>query len=315
MTPRWLLLALFLMSCKSPAPLPPWAAQELRLEGDFVLSPGRGEGSSEPAAKDAALSDAVERFVRYCRVDVDTFDRIEETYSSAAGESSTIESRSLVRAKAFVSRAIPDRWHLTKEGRRHRAAVLLKIPKSELERISSQKDVKLSVDIAVHQETSSGDLVPLEEGAVLRSGDGYSLYLRPSDTSFLYVFQVDALGKSARLFPNPAFKTSANPVAAGSELWVPNGAEVLVLDEVTGKERLFIFGSREPIAELEKASELEIKDLDELVSIKKMGVASTRAKVAPDRVPSPRKPSAVAEVKRKLQAQGEFVYETWFWHR
>ena len=141
------------------------------------------------------------------------------------------------------------------------------------------------------------------------------MFVRPSDTCFIYIYQLDAQGKSTRVFPNEAFKTARNPVPAGAGLWVHNEKDVLVLDETTGKERLYVFGSPRSVPELETSGELAGKDLDEVVAIQKMGVAKTRPKLEPGSVPSPRKPSGVVEVQRKLQAEGAFVYETWFWHR
>lgn len=313
-------VALLLIGCSSaglnPESGPAWLSSEITAQGDFIYAVGRSRDKpSEQEAKDAALVDAVERFVRYCRVDVDTFDRLEESYSSTGGEKTSIESKSLVRAKAFVARAVPEKWHLSGSGRKRSAAVLLKVPKSEFDRISSQKDVRLSLDIALYHEDKVGVMQPMDEGAVLQSADGYALFIQPSDTCFLYIYQIDALGKSSRVFPNPAFRTAANPVAAGAGLWVPNEKDVLLLDETTGKERLYVLGSLERVPELEGAAALEGKDLDAVVAIKKMGVAAVREKLSPGQVPAPRKAAAIVEVKRKLQAQGQFVYETWFWHR
>ncbi|MCX5866265.1 MAG: hypothetical protein NT009_02115 [Proteobacteria bacterium] len=44
-------------------------------------------------------------------------------------------------------------------------------------------------------------------------------------------------------------------------------------------------------------------------------MAGVKQKRDPDAVVPPKKNQAVAEVKRKLQAEGAFVYETWFWHK
>jgi len=46
-----------------------------------------------------------------------------------------------------------------------------------------------------------------------------------------------------------------------------------------------------------------------------MGVAGLKKKTNPGEVAIPRKTQQVAEVKKKLQAEGAFVYETYFWHK
>jgi hypothetical protein len=132
----------------------------------------------------------------------------------------------------------------------------------------------------------------------------------------LYLFQIDALGRSFQLFPNPSYRTEANPVQAGHVVWIPNEKDLMVLDETTGKERFYLFASRERIPELESdRSPIAGKDLDDLVAIKKMGVVGIREKHDAVTITAPQRTRDVLEVKKKLQAEGAFVYETWFWHK
>ena len=85
-----------------------------------------------------------------------------------------------------------------------------------------------------------------------------------------------------------------------------------MLDETTGKERFYLFASLDQIVELEGASTLQQADFDR--ALKTMGVAGLKKKLNPYQAKPPKRVQ-VADVKKKLQAEGAFVYETWFWHR
>ena len=107
-------------------------------------------------------------------------------------------------------------------------------------------------------------------------------------------------------------KYGSNP-----DIWIPNTKQLFELDEITGKEYLYIFASPERIEDFEGKTALSLKkkDIDNVIEIKKMGIAGLRQKIYTEKVVPPKKTQKVAEVKKKLQAEGAFVYETWFWHR
>lgn len=317
-----ILPALLLAQLARPvhAAKPEWIKKTIIPEGDFIYSVGHSRPQKdERDARDEAIANATKEFVRYCKTDIDSLSRIYETYSSEDGkvsEKTEIESRDQVRIKAFVKRAIVEEWHVRRKKRRYLASVLLKIPKEEYDRISAERNVKLSVDIGFYYEDADKTMQPLSDGSVLRSGDGYALYLKPSDTCFIYVYQVDALNKSYRLFPNKDFNTAGNPVPAGATLWIPNDKEVLFLDETTGKEYFYVLASPEKIAEFEgeRSISLTRKSLDSTIGLKKMGPAGVRKKLDTTKITPPGK-TDVVEVRKKLQAEGAFAYETWFWHK
>ncbi len=300
-------------------PLPPWFEKTIITQENYIFAVGHSSPQAEEQkARDEALANATREFARYCRADIESLDNIYETYAATGSKTKntvSLESRNQLRVNAFVRHSLAQEWYLQRQKNNYLASVLLKIPKEEMDRISSEKNARVSVDIALYYEDGSKKLQPLAEGSVLRSGDGYALYARPGDTSYLYVYQVDALNKSFRLFPNSQFKTASNPVARGAQLWIPNGDDVLFLDETTGKESLYLFASSERIEELEGgAAALTRKDLDYVAHIKKMGAAGLRPKSDASPV-LPHVGSDVVEVKNKLQAAGGFVYETWFWHK
>jgi len=303
------------------SPEPGWFKKTIIPQGEFIFSVGHSQPrATEQEAKDNALAKATEEFVRYCKVDVQSFDRSIEVYSKEQGKEfskSSFEAQGVIRARAFVSRALPEEWYVRKEKGKFLASVLLKVPKEEFDRIVNEKNIKLSLDVLFYYEGEDGRMQILNEGDVLKSGDGYAIYVKPSDSCYLYVYQVDALGKSYRLFPNQDFETVLNPLPPAGDLWIPNAAKLFTLDETTGKEYFYIFASPDKMPDFEgqAAVELTKKDIDNVVGIKKMGVAGVKQKRDPGAVVPPKKNQAVAEVKRKLQAEGAFVYETWFWHK
>jgi len=301
---------------------PAWFDKTIIPEGAFISAVGHSQPrKTELEAKEDALGAATKEFIRYCRVSVDSFDRSIEMYSKAGGKefkSMDLQTQNTVRAKAFVSRVIPEDWYVTKTGGGFAASVIIKVPKEEFDRISSENNVKLSLDVLFYYENEKGRMLPVSEGAVLKSGDGYALYVKPGDTCYLYVYQIDSLGKSFRLFPAAGYKTASNPVSAAADLWIPNDKSLFTLDEVTGKEYFYLFASPQPIREFEgdSAAKLDKSDIDNIVSLKKMGVAGLKPKREPSLLPPSNKSGLdVLEVKKKLQSEGAFVYETWFWHK
>jgi hypothetical protein len=301
-------------------PAPAWLEKTVIPGESVIRTVGRSSPQkTEKDAKDEALAEATAQFVKYCGVRVEAFARSLEIYSKDQGKEyarSGVEAQNLIRARAFVSRAVPEEWHVAKEGRKYVASVLLRVPKEEMDRILNEKDVKLSLDIVLYYEDDKGHMKPMSEGTVLKSGEGYALYLKASDQAFIYVYQVDGAGKSFRLFPNKAFRTAENPVSSAADLWIPNEKDLVTLDDTTGKERLFIFASPTKLPDFEgdAGAELAAKDLEGAKGITKMGVAGLKKKVSETSVTPPQKRDVV-EVKKKLQADGAFVYETWFWHR
>ncbi len=300
-----------------------WAGKSIIPGDHFIWAVGHSSPQqSEQLARDEAFSNALKEFSRYCKATVNAYDRSIETYGVEKGKhdsSQNIDSQNSVLVKASVSGAVADDWFIRKEGSAVLASVLLKIPKKEYERISQENNpARVSLDILFYHEDAQGRMQTLSDGSVLRSGDGYALYVQPDNPCYLYVYQVDQLGKAYRLFPNEQWETLANPLPGSTGCWLPNSSDLFVLDETTGKEFFFVFASRDKIKEFENGSgaTLTRKDLASAIAINKMGVARLRNKKDKSHiVPPKRKTTDVIEIKKKLQADGAFVYETWFWHQ
>jgi len=305
---------------------PAWYDKIIEEEDNFVFATGNSQPRPTVAdAKNDALADAVDEVVKYSKVTVESFSRsieVSSTQQSKEYYRSDFNTQRRIRANAFIRWATPMEWYIRKMARMrgnrkiseyYLASVHLRVPQKEIERIQKEKNIKLSLDIGIYFENEQGKLKYITEGAVLHSGNAYTLYIRPTDECYLYIYQVDDLGRSYRLFPNEEYNTGANPVRAGEDYWIPNTEQYFVLDEIIGKERLYLFASSERIVELEGSSELEQADFDRV--LKTMGVAGLKEKLSTYQVKPPKKKVHVAEIKRKLQAEGAFVYETWFWHR
>lgn len=307
-------------SSKSGDESPAWIGQTIIEEGDYFYSIGYSiPKPTEQEARDDAVIAATTEFVRYCKVDIQSFTRSMEAYAEKDGkitQASDTKSQIVASSRAFVSQTIPVDWYLKKDKKNYIAYVMLKIPKSEFERIVNEKNIKISLDVLFYTEDAKGNIRSLSEGEVLRSGDSYAIFLRPSDQCWVYVYQIDALSNCFRLFPNEEFNTETNPMIIGDGYWIPNPQELFYLDEMTGRETIYIFASLVKIPEFEETNmELSKSDLDNVIQFKKMGVAGVKPKRNTQQETPPKKSINMVDIKNKLQGEGAFVYQTWFWHK
>lgn len=320
---KWitLLIILSLQYISLSQNMPYWYEKTIIPQKEYILSVGHSsENKSLDEAKKQALSNATSEFVRYCKVDVETFSRSVEAYSQgneAENINKTFEATNSITVKAFVRRTIVEDWFIQKESENYKASVLLKVPIEEFERISNEKNIKLSLDIVFYYEDKNGNMKEFSEGDILTSGSSYSIFTKASDMCYLYVYQADAAGKSYRLFPNKEYNTIQNPVQSKKDNWIPNNQEMFFLDETIGKEKIMVFASLNKIDEFEgdNAINLETKDILNVREIKKMGVGGLKPKINNDQLTIPKKSIKLIDIKNKLQSEGSTVYEMWFWHK
>ena len=178
---------------------------------------------------------------------------------------------------------------------------------------AEKKEEPLALEAALVYVGADGKLRAVREGAAMTSSDNYALYLKPAQDCWIYIYQADSAGNTLRLFPNPDFKTAANPVYAGRELWAPNDGDYYFLDENKGKETIYVVASRKPKAALEELvsakQEAFLKKVDEL---KLMGAGGRRSvnvvKTKPLR-------GAEADIiSKRLGAAGDFLFTVSFRH-
>jgi hypothetical protein len=120
-----------------------------------------------------------------------------------------------------------------------------------VDRPEQKPEEKLSVKASFLYE-DNGVPKQMYEGMTLRSHvDFYSVYFRPEQDCYVYVYQVDSTGAIYQLFPNLTFSNSWNPVKKGKSYTIPGKDQRFYLDDVTGEERLYLLASKTPATELE----------------------------------------------------------------
>jgi len=258
-----------------PSVEPTWILDPIEEKDGFLCVVGRSRPKNEKEkAKEEAILNAMDQVVKYIGMSVESFARSMEAESIRQDLNyykADYRVQTQIRAKAFIRRATPTDWYIRRVARMqgekrvsefHDAFVRVKVPVEEIDRLQDERDIKLSLDIGFYHESKTGEFEEMTEGTILRSGDAYAIYIKPTDTCFLYVYQVDDLGHSFRLFPNQDYRTSRNPVMSGTDFWIPNTDQFLVLDETTGKERFYIFASSESVEDFEQTASLEKKELE-----------------------------------------------------
>lgn len=193
-------------------------------------------------------------------------------------------------------------------------------PSGEPEKAGEQKDKtagKLSLDVALVFLGGDGRLRPVHEGMSLTSKDNYALYLKSDRECYVYAYQVDSTNKAARLFPNPGFKTAANPLEPDRDYWAPNDREFFFLDEITGMETIYVVATGAPVPALEDTLEIELSGLESAIKtigdLTLMGVGGKRS---PDIVvkAKPVKGNSVDVITKHLKGTGNFWYKLSFMH-
>jgi TolB-like protein len=98
-------------------------------------------------------------------------------------------------------------------------------------------------------------LIPISDGASLRSGDQYKIFFTPDRDAHVYVFQADSAGQLYMLHPSREFlgtrMDNANPVQKGREYVLPAPDKAYVLDDQVGRERIYLVVRDMPDASLD----------------------------------------------------------------
>ncbi|QTA80314.1 DUF4384 [Desulfonema limicola] len=107
----------------------------------------------------------------------------------------------------------------------------------------------------VYRPGGNGSLKPLNEGAVLHSGDYYKIIITPLEDCWLYIFQADSSGKIFQLFPMQSFNgvvlNNSNPVRGNRKYTIPAENKSFFLDNTAGREKIWLVASRERNVEIE----------------------------------------------------------------
>ncbi|MBZ5581064.1 MAG: DUF4384 domain-containing protein [Acidobacteriia bacterium] len=96
---------------------------------------------------------------------------------------------------------------------------------------------------------------------VLFSGESYGFRLRERPLpTWLYIFEVDAPGNVAALFPNPAHGTDTNPLPPGQRTLIPNAGGWYRLGEAAGNMTIHAVLADRPCAVCERVLTLALRD-------------------------------------------------------
>ncbi len=111
----------------------------------------------------------------------------------------------------------------------------------------------VTIHLGVLRHAEQGAPSVLRQGDSLLPGDRMAVYVKPKDTTYVYVLRVTTSGEVATLFPNPAVTPQENPVLAGTELWLPAPNSVrgwFSLHDKAGQSEVIVIATSDPLRRL-----------------------------------------------------------------
>jgi len=127
---------------------------------------------------------------------------------------------------------------------------LTAVMKSALEE-KRPREPGVEIDVNFLYQVRGARPQKLENAMTLYSGNRYSVFFEPKRKAYVYVYQIDSLGKIFPLFPNSDFSSQTNPAPAGQAVTLPSGDWAFELDENPGAEEIIVIASRIPLNEVE----------------------------------------------------------------
>lgn len=186
-----------------------------------------------------------------------------------------------------------------------------------------QAEAALVVETAIFHEDLEGRPRPLEAGAILHSGDGFRIYLKPRQSCYVYLLQRDSTGQFGPLNFAPALGVKDHYLRADTAYWVPSPNQWFELDRTPGEETLYVVASherRDDLAELLRpsvgnpalAAQQPASPKLDLDALKTMGVAGIRPSKNTPVADRPEPPATM--VDQRLRDAVEFVHTLTFQH-
>ncbi len=111
----------------------------------------------------------------------------------------------------------------------------------------------IAIHLGVLRHAEQGAPSVLRQGDSLLPGDRMAIYVKPKDTTYVYVLRVTTSGEVAKLFPNPTVTPQENPVLAGTELWLPAPNSVrgwFSLHDKGGQSEVIVIATSDPLRRL-----------------------------------------------------------------
>jgi hypothetical protein len=112
----------------------------------------------------------------------------------------------------------------------------------------------VAIHLGVLRHAEQGGASVLRQGDSLLPGDRMAVYVKPKDTTYVYVLRVTTSGEVAKLFPNPSVTPQENPVLAGTELWLPAPNSVrgwFSLHDKAGQSEVIVIATSDPLRRLD----------------------------------------------------------------
>ena len=112
----------------------------------------------------------------------------------------------------------------------------------------------VAIHLGVLRQDQQGAPAVLKQGDSLLPGDRMAVYVKPKDTTYIYVLRVSSSGEVTRLFPSPAVTPQENPVLAGTELWLPAPNSVrgwFSLNDKAGQSEVIVIATSDPLRRID----------------------------------------------------------------
>ncbi len=125
---------------------------------------------------------------------------------------------------------------------------------------------------------------------------------------------MDTKGKMIKIFPNPSFSKTSNPVDPGVFYRVPEHGGWFYLDENTGKEQIIVLARKDKLADPEKVCK---KYLTRQVMIASAGSPSSQTKGLSRGLKSVREelPHTKTTIPEPTDTSNVFVWKRYFIHK
>lgn len=218
-----------------------------KIEGGFSLAGIGGANAKTDEAALRAIDKETEQYAAQSR-------RLCDEYNKCVIEKDAYATRSenLRRRMSKVPELYDEVKRATDDDARRKA-----LGKAYRQLVPDDARRELAFDFSVDaQKPSEGSARAIAPGEKLPTGTKVAFVVRPSKSSYVYLFQKGPDGKVNVLFPDTRIGTK-NPLAAASALRLPPaaGASFKLNDKDIGTERVYIVASLDPVTSLDGAIE------------------------------------------------------------
>lgn len=161
---------------------------------------------------------------------------------------------------------VPDPESSSRVARRRRAwlVALVLSPASAVAAVDTGVSLELLARTAGGDRAATGLVV--NDGGVLRSGDGVQIHLRARKRAYVYVIAYGSSQRAALVFPYSG-KAEEARLGEGDTRVLPGGDRYLPLDDVEGRESLFMIVSETPVTDIDALLRRMEKQQDNLIAV------------------------------------------------